>query len=282
MTARARQKLARFGATLYCNPVRFVSSASSALLATAVFVANLAHASPPDASRAVAVSFGAPNAGRLELGAHLDASATIRIVPSFANEDYRWGLPALVSMIVRAAGRVEQRFSGSLLSVGDISRKTGGELREHLSHQSGRDADLAFYALDIAGNPYLAQGLIEFDGDGRCKSLPSVRFDDLRNWTLLEALLSEPDVRVEQVFVSSEIRARLLREAEKRHVPLGIRMRASRVMREPRNTTEHADHFHIRIACPRGQRGVCESLPRRGDARNRSARTSNAAHSRRR
>lgn len=211
----------------------------------------------------IALSVGAPNAGRLVRGEKLEPTDEIRVVPAWTGPDYRWGLPHLVGMLQRAADRVSKRHGDAKLSVGDLSSRTGGTLRKHKSHQSGRDADIAFYMLDGRGRVVYHDRFVEFDAQGRAPSMPGVRFDDARNWTLVEALLDDPQARVQRIFVADVLRTRLLREAERRGVPRRTRLRAARVMMQPKGSTPHADHFHVRIGCPKDQRGVCEPWPRR-------------------
>ena len=209
----------------------------------------------------IAVSHGAPNRGRLVDGVQLQGSERIRIVPAYAGVDSRWGVAELVAMLERAAEVVHQRHPTSVLSVGDISSRSGGQLREHLSHQSGRDVDIGFYMLDQRGRPVYLPRFWEVQADGTCAANRAVRFDDARNWTLIEALLTDKGASVQRIFVSNDVRARLLREAERRQVPLAIRLRAARVMMQPRGTTPHADHFHVRIGCPPDQHDVCKPRP---------------------
>lgn len=213
----------------------------------------------------VSLSVGAPNAGSLLRGVRLEPSDQVRIVPAWNHPDFRWGLPQLIDMVERAAERVAARHGPSKISVGDISSQSGGTLRKHKSHQSGRDVDIAFYMIDARGNPVYHDTFVPFDANGRSSKLASARFDDARNWTLIEALLTDPQARVQHVFVSNDLRQRLLREAERRGVSRHLRLRAARVMMQVTPESEHADHFHVRIACPGNQRGACEQHPRRHD-----------------
>jgi len=208
-------------------------------------------------------SVGAPNAGALVDGEHLDENDRIRVVPAFAGRDTRWGLPSLVRGLDRAARAVARRFPDAMLSVGDMSRRRGGEVGQHKSHQSGRDADVAFYMTDRDGSPLYHQRMVPFRGDGSSPMLPAARFDDARNWSLIEALLSDPEVHLQKVFVAGPLRQRLLHEAERRGVPLALRLRAAEVLVQPRTGSVHDDHFHIRVGCPPGQERVCEIAPRK-------------------
>src|SRR5262245_38448216 len=86
-------------------------------------------------------SIGSPTDGRLEGGIVLAPRRELKLKNP---QGARWGLPALVGLLERSAERIAQRFPGSTLVVGDLSRKQGGEIAGHRSHESGRDADVGF------------------------------------------------------------------------------------------------------------------------------------------
>jgi penicillin-insensitive murein endopeptidase len=203
-----------------------------------------------------ALSIGSPNEGRLDGGSRLNEAPYLRVVPFYAESNARWGLPSLVSLIDRAARRVARQFPDAVLSVGDLSRKRGGELDRHHSHESGRDADVGFYLRNASKKPLLPTQFVAFSPTGSAKGLPGAFFDEARNWSLVDALIDDPVTRVSHIFVAAHIRARLLRYAEQMGVDPRKRERAAEVMMQPRRAP-HDDHFHIRIACPKSQHGTC-------------------------
>jgi penicillin-insensitive murein DD-endopeptidase len=205
-----------------------------------------------------AESVGYPNAGRLENGAHLDLSKPyVRVVPASAVGDFRWGLPELVHLIDRAARVVAKRYPGAVLDVGDISRKGGGDLLRHHSHESGRDADLGFYAKDAQGKPFHAHTFVKFDASGLAPSAPGVSFDLDRNWLLVQEMLTDPGARVSHIFIAAPLRARLLVHARSRGVSRALYDRAAMVLMQPTGALPHDDHMHVRISCPASMRGSC-------------------------
>jgi penicillin-insensitive murein DD-endopeptidase len=210
----------------------------------------------PDRSARV-LSVGAPNDGRLDGGARLSDAPYLRIVPAYAGSDARWGLPGLTGLVERAGRRVAKRFPGAVLNVGDLSLKGGGEVDRHRSHESGRDADIGFYLCNVAQKQVLADRFIAFSPSGSPRGKPGTQFDEARNWALVEALLDDPVTRVSHIFTAFHVRARLLRYAERIGAPSPLRQRAAEAMTQPRGVPDHDDHFHVRIACPREQRGVC-------------------------
>jgi penicillin-insensitive murein endopeptidase len=154
---------------------------------------------------------------------------------------------------------VHKRFPGAVLDVGDLSRKGGGDLLRHHSHESGRDADLGFYALDARGRQVHARTLIKFDPNMASPTVPGARYDLPRNWALVQELLTDPVAHVSHVFVAEWIRHQLLTYARPR-VSHALWDRAAMVMMQPRNSLPHDDHFHVRISCPHDPHASCIEL----------------------
>jgi penicillin-insensitive murein endopeptidase len=195
-------------------------------------------------------SVGSPTQGHLIGGERLTESEALRIVPSDTAGDVRWGLEPLVAMIERGSRAVRKQFPDAVLSVGHLSREGGGDVDQHRSHESGRDADVGFYVRSYSGRPLMPSHLVAFRGDGTARSWPGAYFDDARNWTLVASLCNDPQARVTHIFVAAPLRARLLAQAERVGAPARTRMRAAELMQQPHGTLPHDDHFHVRIACP--------------------------------
>jgi penicillin-insensitive murein endopeptidase len=204
-------------------------------------------------------SVGSPTDGRLEGGAHLAETPYLRILPAYAGMDVRWGLGALVGLLDRAARAVRRQFPDAVLSVGHLSRAGGGDLDRHASHESGRDADVAFYVKNQRGQPIQQERFVRFLGDGTAPTWPGASFDDARNWALVAALLSDPAAHVSHIFVSSPLRARLLAYAARSGAPVALRERAALTLAQPHGSLPHDDHFHVRISCPAGMKGCVEN-----------------------
>ncbi|WP_437316244.1 penicillin-insensitive murein endopeptidase [Sorangium sp. So ce385] len=206
------------------------------------------------------LSKGAPNRGRLTGAVRLRSSRHLK-----TREGARtWGLPVLVKALRRAAFQVAKKHGDSALLVGDLSARTGGRLDGHNSHQTGRDADVGFYVVNSKGKTLRMDRFVAFDDKGDAIGLPGARFDDKRNWALVEALLQDRRAGVKYLFVTDALRARLLAYAAKTRVPAELRSRAAAAMMSPRDADLHNDHFHIRVACPPSMRAACveESLAR--------------------
>ncbi|WP_437775336.1 penicillin-insensitive murein endopeptidase [Sorangium sp. So ce1097] len=229
------------------------------------------------APRTPAASVGHPNDGRLEGGVRLDSSRKdIRVVPAYARADVQWGLPALVGMIERAARGVAKRYPGAVLEVGDLSRRHGGEVHRHGSHESGRDVDLGFYALDARGKQVHAPFFVRFNARLASTNFPGARFDVPRNWLLVQHLLTDPRASVSHIFISDPLRHALIAHAKRTGVSRALIVRAQLAMMQPTGAEPHDDHMHVRISCPSAMRGTCIELAKNAPSQRSRARIARA------
>jgi penicillin-insensitive murein endopeptidase len=200
-----------------------------------------------------AQSIGAPNNGRLVGAARLRGGKALRQ----REGGHSWGLPQLVRLLQHAATEVARKHHGSQMLVGDLSGRTGGHLDHHNSHQSGRDADVGFYVMNSKGKPMAVKRFIPFDDAGNARDAPGVRFDEARNWTMVEAMLKDDKASVRYLFITSALRGKLLAHATKKHVAKALLEKAASVMMSPQDADLHDDHMHVRIACPGSMHDVC-------------------------
>jgi penicillin-insensitive murein endopeptidase len=214
---------------------------------------------PPKYSKSpfamMSLSVGLPNAGWQLRAKKLKSSSELWIQNK--SVPYSYGHPALVLMLYRTAKQIARQSAGSVLLVGDLSRESGGPLAGHRSHQSGRDADVGFFVIDRAGKPINSRRLMRFDRNGLARDGSGLRFDDYRNWLLVQLWLKDDRANLEHVFVATHLRARLLEFARARPAFRRHALAASGFLRQPTNGLPHDDHFHVRIACPEAQRDLC-------------------------
>lgn len=220
----------------------------------------------------VSTSCGFPNRGALAFGARLPTTGRgYTLVEPWRSRDHRYGTAELVNLIQRVAATVDRAHPGAVLSVGDLSRPGGGAVTGHRSHQSGRDVDLIYYAVDEAKRPfppdsnmpyYTRTGLAWYSRHPTFnKKMPPRFFDVARNWTLIKALISDPSIQVEQLFVSNRVERWVLEHAKKRGEPAALVHKAMATMRRPPRGESHNDHIHLRIACSARdrERGGCRA-----------------------
>jgi penicillin-insensitive murein DD-endopeptidase len=198
------------------------------------------------------------NDGHLVNAVRLPPQGDGYLVPAtWQKRGNNWGTDELVALVVRAARRVQEESPGSVLYVGDFSQQNGGASRYHHSHQTGRDADLIFYALDDTGaaqKPPTA--MYRFGDDGWTQKGPRLHFDVVREWLLVRALLEDPVVDVQHLFISAPLRQMLLDHAEKLGEPRELVERARLILQQPIDALPHDDHLHVRIFCPVSDRAL--------------------------
>lgn len=205
----------------------------------------------------MSLTVGHPNDGYQVRAKKL--SDTPHLVVKASSTRARYGHPALVLMLRRSAKQVSRDAGGIKMLVGDLSRERGGPLYGHRSHQSGRDADVGFFATNAKGKSVQLRDFVKFDAKGKALDGSHLVFDDYRNWLLVQAWVTDTRAGLSHIFVSHGLRARLLAFAAKdarfaRYVP-----RAAELLKQPEYGEPHDDHFHVRIACPPRQEGLCKS-----------------------
>jgi len=161
------------------------------------------------------------------------------------NDKAAWGTDETVALISWAALEMTRRYPGTVpMVVGDLSDEDGGRLRPHLSHQSGRDADVGYYFL----------------GNKRVTHFRTATRKDLdaeKTWTLLELLIATG--QVQYFFIDRRLHKPLFRhalamgwtEVEARKLfeaPIGRAKRSGII----RHIPGHKHHFHVRFRCPEG------------------------------
>lgn len=203
----------------------------------------------------MSLSVGSPTDGWQLRAKRLRSSSELSIKRGSARRSY--GHPALVLMLKRSARQLAAQVPGTRLLVGDLSSKYGGALSGHRSHESGRDADIGFMVLNSAGKPVVLDRFVGFDADGKARDGSAYVFDDYRNWLLVQLWLKDARADIQHVFVASHLRRRLLAFAQARPALRKYVDQAAALLHEPQNAADHDDHFHVRIRCPKRQRGLC-------------------------
>jgi len=198
------------------------------------------------------VSLGRPNRGGLFNGVQMPDGPLWHL----EEPHNAWGTQETVDSIRRAIERVESDHPGSPpLHIGHISRKRGGWLRPHRSHQSGRDVDLGYYYQD--GPRWYAAATAQ-------------NLDRPRTWSLLMGLLTQGNV--EYVFITRDVQALLVEYAREQgfeegwlaelfdSVPTRPGVRKGPLAPQPlvRHRRGHHTHLHVRFhsdaACETGRR----------------------------
>jgi penicillin-insensitive murein endopeptidase len=228
------------------------STAQTSTAQTSPAQTSTANADPAPSTPS-GTSVGTPQRGHLVDGDELPSRGEgFHYETNRGNPDAHYGTPALVTALVRAAAVVHAAHPGSDLAIHDLSHREGGAITGHGSHRSGRDVDIAYYAVAADGTPLDPTTSIWFAPSGRARGQAAAtapRFDAERTWLFLSALLSDETIEVQYVFMHPAPQRLLLSYGRTRDASVSA---LERVLRTPRGrrVDPHADHFHVRIVCP--------------------------------
>ena len=186
-------------------------------------------------------SVGKPNGGRLEGGVQFPKEG-----PGWMRKGGNgFGTDETVRILNWAFQENARVFPGTVpVVLGDLSAEGGGPLKSHKSHQSGRDADIGYFA---DGN----RPLRFFE------TMDESNLDTEKTWHLVETLVVTGYVRF--IFMSYRVQELLYEEALQAgwtpenlasifQYPRGPKARQGLI----RHAKGHQDHFHIRFKCPAG------------------------------
>ncbi|HEY8942665.1 MAG TPA: penicillin-insensitive murein endopeptidase [Polyangiaceae bacterium] len=190
-------------------------------------------------------SIGKPNRGKLLNGIRLEPSVGVYVVEGASS----YGTEETIRSIEAAVRVVLERYPDSpSLPIGDISRKGGGYLKPHRSHQSGLDVDVAYYYRD--GSPWYTLATED-------------NLDLARTWTLLKAFVARGNVQY--VFMDRSIQRWLRQYAETTGEPselLETLFEApSKADTIVRHRHRHRSHFHVRFHDPAAEEAGRRLLP---------------------
>lgn len=206
------------------------------------------------------LTIGYPNAGWQLRSKKLRRTRHLRV--KSGSEDRVYGHPALVLMLRRSARDVARSAKGAIMLVGDLSARAGGPLSGHHSHQSGRDADVGFFALDAAGKRVPSAAFVAYGADGKARDASGLVFDDRTNALLLLSWAKDRRAGLRRVFVANALRRRLIAQGRKLAGWAEHAGDVERLLEQPENASTHDDHFHVRISCPPGQGEICREESR--------------------
>lgn len=159
-----------------------------------------------------------------------------------------WATSEMIDMLEKTASEMKRRYPGKdRLQVEDMSARSGGDIDGHGSHENGLDVDLGYFK---------ANGIEHVPGPGAQKfAAPMVNgtqvssnFDLERNWELMKSL--HRNGRVSRIFVDENLKNAMCRYAKQN----GDYSSNQNVLRSMRHVTNHADHMHVRLACPPNDR----------------------------
>lgn len=196
-----------------------------------------------------AQSFGLPWEGHLQGGTQLKVGEH-----AFIRRPYRaFGTRTTVEYIKRAiAETVELYPRVHVLSIGDLSAESGGQVSDHHSHQSGRDADIGlYYKKQPAGYP------------GTFINATEQNLDCAATFALISKLAAtaDKDGGVQVIFLDYQVQGIIYRWAKAHNISDKKLERLFQyahgegsnqgLVRHYRN---HQHHIHVRFSCAKADR----------------------------
>ena len=190
------------------------------------------------------ISVGKPNRGKIVNGIQLPENKQLYTV---RKPDESWGSTHTLHnlQLAIASWRQASGYKGDLV-IGAISKRGGGKLKPHSSHQSGRDVDIRL-PLEPGGKE--AEDTADVDWDA--------------TWALIQALVATGEVQY--IFLSTS-RQKFLHKAAKRAG--ASKDMLERMIQYPdtsgsnngvvRHAKGHTAHFHVRFTCAANETH-CES-----------------------
>lgn len=193
------------------------------------------------------ISVGDTSDGYLVGSAELKESDAVGILPEQKKRDLRYGTRELIEMIERA-GEALYRETKTRLWVGNVGKREGGDISWSVSHNSGRDADIAFCYTNTKGVPQDPPDLVPLNSEGFAKNHDLV-LDAKRTWIVIKALLSYPNAQVQYLFMADRLKTAVITHASQIGEPAALITHAAAIIRQPHGSASHNDHLHLRIFC---------------------------------
>jgi penicillin-insensitive murein DD-endopeptidase len=227
------------------------------------------------------VSLGSPSKGAvLHAVAMPFEGAGYEVHPDWRARNRRFSTAAVVRWLAGVFREVDREIPGSTTYLGDLSGRIGGDSTLHRSHASGLDIDVFYFATDASGRSlHGLPAMLHFASDGQAirwssgnvgrviknAPPPDARFDARRNWALVRAMLDNPVVEVQWIFIHRDLAGLLLAQAEREGAPAETVSRARAILHQPTDSQPHDDHMHVRVYCDPGDRafGCSDKGPRR-------------------
>lgn len=190
---------------------------------------------------AATVPKGHPNKGSIDSAISLSEliKKNSDVLHSVSPAEHQYGTDEMAHTLL-LIGQWAKEFGRQPVWVGDISKKNGGQLAHHKTHQRGLDADIAYLVYRHKPTGHRAQKLHDrfteqFGMHGQLEE----NFDLESNYNLMARLMSEPTTF--KIFVGCAIYDALESYDQKK---------SNSIMKNIYAEKGHEDHFHIRLKCP--------------------------------
>lgn len=161
-----------------------------------------------------------------------------------------FGTAELVDGLLRAAAAVAAKHPGGKpLTVGNLSRRNGGNIEESHTHNSGRDVDLLFFMAELDGTSTRTRNH-RFGPDGKSRRSPKrYRIDTNANWALMEAMMNDQAMALQWLILEPHLEQLFLAHAKEQGIEGEQLRRYADAMTLPPYAGPHENHLHVRIQC---------------------------------
>jgi len=193
------------------------------------------------------VSVGDTSHGFVVNAVQVTQSERLGILPPQRARGLDYGTAELVGMIEHAAARLHEATQ-TRLWIGNIGARGGGDIPFSVSHNSGRDGDIAFCYVDWKQRPVDPPDMVVLNGQGQAPK-HGLRLDVPRTWIVVKALLEYPRAQVQYLFIAGGLKTLLLAHAREIGESPALIERAAATMRTPVGSAPHNDHMHLRVHC---------------------------------
>lgn len=205
-------------------------------------------------------SIGAPNRGRLEHAAPFPEG------DGWSLRVYRprtWATRHVVAELAASIAEWRERFPAAQpVLLGEFSRRSGGKVRPHRSHRSGRDVDIGYV-------------LLEPPAAHRFTVATPRTMDAAATWGLVQRLIATG--AVEAIFMAESVQNQLLPHALPTIAPERLPAVFSVSTTDPRAKKAaiirawggHDDHMHVRFACTDADEACRDAERRKGKKKKR-------------
>lgn len=211
-------------------------------------------------------SIGTTSDGYLVGGIPLPQHPHLQVLPTQAARDLAYGSKHLIDSLVFAADAVAKKYPGTVTFLGNIGRRSGGDIPYSVSHNTGRDVDIAFVATNPFGWQTRPQTLLHFNADLQSvEHFGFYRFDVARNAALTVALFSSPHTQVQHLFMADPLKRHLMAYWKKTKLNPTLLANLDEAISQPSDSAAHDDHLHLRVAC--SAEDLCHGCVHTGRAR---------------
>lgn len=199
----------------------------------------------PNLTWAAPIPAGHPNKGTLDSALNLSKliKENKKILASVSPEEFQYGTTQMDNAL-KSIGNWGLALQGLPVLIGDISKKQGGKIARHLTHQRGLDADIAYlvHAQKKTGHrakKFHNRFTEQFGMNGKLGD----NFALESNFQLFKNIFQ--NLEVKSIYVGCEIYDALLAFAAKEE------NRPNSIMEHIYAQKGHEDHFHLRLSCPK-------------------------------